>query len=143
MIIGNGVVVHLVVWPLWKWGGKDWQEGGLVRHRVNRLRTRVGNLDDRKVFIKVVDWFRMRMEDRMFRMRMEDRMFRQVMRWLSWVVGGWRRVSLLIVFLWWVMFLWQMMRRRMRSNSWFVRDPRSETGVVLKKQIEEKLVEEP
>ena len=137
MIIGNGVVVHLVVCPLWKWGGKDWQEGGLVRHRVNRLRTRVGNLDDRKVFIKVVDWFRMRMEDRMFRM------FRQVMRWLSWVVGGWRRVSLLIVFLWWVMFLWQMMRRRMRSNSWFVRDPRSETGVVLKKQIEEKLVEEP
>ena len=134
MIIGNGVVVHLVVCPLWKWGGKDWQEGGLVRHRVNRLRTRVGNLDDRKVFIKVVDWFRM---------RMEDRMFRQVMRWLSWVVGGWRRVSLLIVFLWWVMFLWQMMRRRMRSNSWFVRDPRSETGVVLKKQIEEKLVEEP
>ena len=97
----------------------------------------MGNLDDRKVFIKVVDWFRMRMEDRMFRM------FRQVMRWLSWVVGGWRRVSLLIVFLWWVMFLWQMMRRRMRSNSWFVRDPRSETGVVLKKQIEEKLVEEP
>ena len=103
----------------------------------------MGNLDDRKVFIKGVDWFRMRMEDGMFRMRMEDRMFRQVMRWLSWVVGGWRRVSLLIVFLWWVMFLWQMMRRRMRSNSWFVRDPRSETGVVLKKQIEEKLVEEP
>ena len=115
-----------MVRPLWEWSWKDWKEGGLVSHRVNRLRTRVGNLYDRKVFIKVVDRFRMRM--------MRGRMGRQMMMWLlAWVVGGRRWVSWLVVLLRWVMLLWRRMRGR--SSCGFVRDPRSETGVVLKTAV--------
>ena len=113
-----------MVRPLWEWSRKDWKEGGLVSHRVNRLRTRVGNLYDRKVFIKVVD---------RFRMRMRERMRRQVMGLLAWVVGGRRWVSWLVVLLRWVMLLWRRMRGR--SSCGFVRDPRSETGVVLKTAV--------
>merc|ERR1740123_3008475 len=82
LIVGYGVVVHPVVRPLWKWSRKDWKEGGLVSHRVNRLSTRVGNLYDRKVYIKVMD---------RFRVRMRDGMHRWVMGLLAWVVGGRRR----------------------------------------------------
>ena len=106
LIVGYGVVVHLVMRSLWKWSRKDWKECGLVSHRVHRLRTRVGNLYDRKVvFIKVVDRFWMR--------RMRDGMRRQVMMWLlTWVIGGRRGVSWLIVLLRRVMLLWRRMRRR-------------------------------
>lgn len=95
----------------------------------------MGNLNDRKVlFIKVMD---------RFRMRMRDGMRRQVMGLLAWVVGGRRGMSRLVVLLWWVVLLWRRMRRR--SGCWLVRDPRSETGVVLQTavQIGDKLLEEP
>ena len=124
LIVGYGVVVHLVVRSLWEWSRKDWKECGLVSHRVYRLGARVGNLYDRKmVFIKVVmDRFRMR--------RMMDGMRRQVMLGLlTWVIGGRRGVAWLIVLLRRVMLLWRRMRRR--SSCWFICDSRSETGVVL------------
>ena len=92
---------------LWKWSRKDWKECGLVSHGVYRLRTRVGNLYDRKVvFIKVVvDRFRMR--------RMRNGMRRQVMMGLlTWVIGGRRGVAWLIVLLRRVMLLWRRKRRR-------------------------------
>ena len=105
LVVGYGVVVHLVVRSLWKWSWKDWKEGGLVCHRVYRLRTRVGNLYDRKmVFIKMMDMFRMRMRGGMCRQMM--------MGLLAWVVGGRRWMSWLIVLLRRVMLLWRRMRRR-------------------------------
>ena len=88
----------------------------------------MGNLYDRKmVFIKVVmNSFRMRM--------MRGRMRRKVMMGLlAWVVGGRRRVSWLIMLLRWVKLLWWRMRRRCSCG--LVRDPRSETGVVLKTAV--------
>ena len=81
-----------------------------------------------------------------FRMRMRERMRRQVMGLLAWVVGGRRRVSWLVMLLWWVKLLWWRMRRRCSCG--LVRDPRSETGVVLKtavrvRSIDDQLLEEP
>ena len=39
LVVGYGVVVHLVVRSLWKWSRKDWKECRLVGHRVYCLRT--------------------------------------------------------------------------------------------------------
>ena len=84
----------------------------------------MGDLYDRKVYIRVMD---------RFRVRMMDGMRRQVMGLLTWVVGGRRRVSWLVMLLWWVKLLWWRMRRRCSCG--LVRDPRSETGVVLKTAV--------
>ena len=84
----------------------------------------MGDLYDRKVYIRVMD---------RFRVRMMDGMRRQVMGLLAWVVGGRRRVSWLVMLLWWVKLLWWRMRRRCSCG--LVRDPRSETGVVLKTAV--------
>ena len=82
------------------------------------------NLYDGKVLVEVVD---------RFRMRMRDWMHRKMIRLLPWVVGGRRGVSWLVMLLWWVMLLWGRMRGG--SSCGLIRDPRSETGVVLKTSV--------
>ena len=84
----------------------------------------MGDLYDRKVYIRVMD---------RFRVGMMDGMRRQVMGLLTRVVGGRRRVSWLVMLLWWVKLLWWRMRRRCSCG--LVRDARSETGVVLKTAV--------